>query len=91
MDSSLEIKNNSAVPKEFVSQNLTVFEKILSELESISNVAKEILSQNGSTEIDLIINYKNKKARYSLKNSRKFDLKDFKALKSKDYVEKITF
>ena len=46
MDSSLEIKNNPLVPKEFVSQNLTVFEKILSELESISNVAKEILSQN---------------------------------------------
>ena len=45
MDSSLEIKNNPIVPKEFVNQNLTVFEKILSELESISNVAKEILSQ----------------------------------------------
>ena len=49
MDSSLEIKNNPAAPKEFVSQNLTVFEKILSELESISNVAKEILSHNVSS------------------------------------------
>ena len=46
MDSSLEIKNNPIVPKEFVDQNLSVFEKILSELEAISNSAKEILSQN---------------------------------------------
>ena len=48
MDSSLEIKNNPIVPREFVSQNLTVFEKILSELESISRVAKDILFQNVS-------------------------------------------
>ena len=69
------------------------YSKIIIELKESFNIKeiKEILSQNGSTEINLIINYKNKKARYSLKNSRKFDLKDFKALKSKDYVEKITF
>ncbi len=48
MDSSLEIKNNPTAPKEFVSQNLTVFKEILSELESISNFAKNILSQNVS-------------------------------------------
>ncbi|MAZ46547.1 MAG: acyl-CoA dehydrogenase [Rickettsiales bacterium] len=46
MDSSLEIKNNPIASKEFVAQNLHVFEKILSELEAISNSAKEILSQN---------------------------------------------
>ena len=69
------------------------YSKIIIELKESFNIKeiKEILSQNGSTEINLIINYKNKKARYSLKNSRKFDLKDFKALKSNDYVEKITF
>ena len=46
MDSSLENKNNPIASKEFVAQNLHVFEKILSELEAISNSAKEILSQN---------------------------------------------
>ncbi len=46
MDSSLEIKNNPIVPKEFVTQNLAVFEKILSELDTISKSAKEILIQN---------------------------------------------
>ena len=51
---------------------------------------KEILSLSGDTEINLIVNNDNKKARYSLQNNRKFDLKHFKALKAKDYVEKIT-
>ena len=46
MDSSLEIKNKPLLAKEFISQNSTVFEKILSELESISKLAKDILSQN---------------------------------------------
>ena len=52
---------------------------------------KEILSTKGDTIINLVINQKNKKAKYSLQNNRKFDLKDFKALKSKEYVKKITF
>ena len=52
---------------------------------------KEILSKKGGTIINLIINKKNKRAKYSLQNNRKFDLKDFKALKSKEYVKKITF
>ena len=46
MDSSLEINNKVPDSKEYVDQNSTVFEKILSELESISKVAKEILSRN---------------------------------------------
>ena len=46
MDSSLEINNKLPDSKEYVDQNPTVFEKILSELESISKVAKEILSRN---------------------------------------------
>ena len=46
MDSSLEVKNNPIVSKEFVTQNLNVFEKILCELESISEVAKGILFKN---------------------------------------------
>ena len=37
MDSSLEINNKLPDSKEYVDQNATVFERILSELESISN------------------------------------------------------
>ena len=51
---------------------------------------KEILSSDGDTKIDLIINCNNQKAHYSLQNNRKFDLKHLKALKAKEYVEKIT-
>ena len=46
MDSSLEINNKLPDSKEYVDQNATVFERILSELESISKVAKENLSRN---------------------------------------------
>ncbi len=52
---------------------------------------KQILSKDGQTKINLVIRDNNKKASYSFQNNRKFDLKDFKALKAKEYVEKITF
>ena len=52
---------------------------------------KDILSIEGSTKIELIVEDDKKKALYSLKNNRKFDLKHFKALKDKDYVRKISF
>ncbi len=51
---------------------------------------KNILSDNGDTEINLVLNLKNKKALYSLQNNRKFSLKHFQVLKSKEYVAKIT-
>ncbi len=51
---------------------------------------KDILSTKGTTVINLIVNKKNQKACYSLKNTRKFDLNHFKQLKSKEYVIKIT-
>ena len=41
-------------------------------------------------KVILVINKKNQKACYSLKNRRKFDLNHFKQLKSKEYVIKIT-
>ena len=50
----------------------------------------EILSIDGETKINLVIKDKNKEAYYSLQNNRKFDLKHLKALKAKEYVEKIT-
>ena len=46
MDSSLEINKKLPGSKEYVDQNSSVFERILSELESISQVAKETLSRN---------------------------------------------
>ena len=46
MDSSLEINNKLPDSKEYVDQNSTVFEKILTELETISKVAKETLAGN---------------------------------------------
>ena len=52
---------------------------------------QKILNQKGNTKIKLIVNDKNKKVNYTLNNNRKFDLSDFKALKSKHYVEKIIF
>ena len=54
------------------------------------NEVKEILSTKGETTVNLIIKNKNQIANYSLQNNRKFDLKLFKALKAKNYVEKIT-
>tara|TARA_B100000886_G_scaffold304088_1_gene235103 strand:+ start:6638 stop:10051 length:3414 start_codon:yes stop_codon:yes gene_type:complete len=54
------------------------------------NEIKEILSSGGKTAIKLVINNKNKKASYSLENTRKFDLEHLKTLKSKNYVIKIT-
>ena len=54
------------------------------------NEIKELLSNKGDTEINLIIKAKNKKAFYSLQENRKFDLNHLKVLKGKKYVEKIT-
>ena len=54
------------------------------------NEVKEILSTKGETTVNLIIKNKNQIANYSLQNNRKFDLKLFKVLKAKNYVEKIT-
>ena len=42
------------------------------------------------SEIIKIPTNKNKKASYSLENTRKFNLEHLKALKSKNYVIKIT-
>ena len=54
------------------------------------NEIKEILSNKGDTEVYLIFKNKNIKANYLLQNNRKFDLNHLKALKAKEYVEKIT-
>ena len=51
---------------------------------------KNILSKKGNTAINLVINNKNQKAHYSLKNNRKFDINHLRNLKNKEYVVKIT-
>ena len=68
------------------------FSKVIIELEenySLDEI-KKILSVSGDTEINFVIKSSNKKAIFSLKNNRKFDLKHLKALKTKEYVSKIT-
>jgi hypothetical protein len=44
---------------------------------------KNLLQNQGETEINLIINDKGKKIHYNLQNSRKFDFNQLKILKSK--------
>ena len=51
---------------------------------------KKLLSNKGETEINILIKDENKKALFSLQENRKFDLNHLKALKAKEYVEKIT-
>ena len=57
MDSSLEINNKLPDSKEYVDQNSTVFERILSELESISKVAKETYLETFLTMVKLITHF----------------------------------
>ena len=68
------------------------YSKVTIELKENYNLdeIKEILSKNGETEINLILNLENKKAKFSLQNNRKFNLNQLKALKAKEYVAKIT-
>ena len=68
------------------------YSKVTIELKDNSNIdeIKELLSNKGETEINLIVKVKNKLATYSLQENRKFDLNHLKALKAKKYVEKIT-
>ncbi|MBD1172130.1 DNA polymerase III subunit alpha [Pelagibacterales bacterium SAG-MED05] len=54
------------------------------------NELKKLLENKGQTEICLVIHNKNKKIYYNLQNSRKFDFNHLKAIKSKEYVRKIT-
>ena len=69
------------------------YTKVTIELKNNYNLSEisKLLSVNGETEINLVLKDQKKHAHYSLKNNRKFDLKDLKALKAKEYVEKITF
>ena len=67
------------------------YSKVTIELKTNYNIneIKDLLSTQGETTINLVIKNKNKKAHYCLDTNRKFDLSHLKALKAKNYVEKI--
>ena len=67
------------------------YAKVTIELKKDFNLIeiKNIFSNSGDTEINLIFKDKNKRVCYSLEEKRKFDLSHLKALKAKNYVEKI--
>ena len=68
------------------------YSKVTIELKNDYNLSeiKELLSNRGETEINLIIKNKKNHALFSLQENRKFDVNHLKALKAKKYVEKIT-
>ena len=68
------------------------YSKVTIELKNDFNLdeIKQLLSNRGETEINLVVKDKNKKAIYSLQENREFDLNHLKSIKAKEYVEKIT-
>ena len=68
------------------------YSKVTIELKENYNIEeiKKLLTKEGQTEINLIINNDNQRIHYNLQNARKFDFNQLKALKSKEYVKKIT-
>jgi DNA polymerase III subunit alpha len=68
------------------------YKKVTIELNNNYNLEEisELLSKDGDTQINLVVKDQKKQAFYSLQNNRKFDIKQFKTLKAKKYVEKIT-
>ena len=69
------------------------YERVTIELKQNFNLKEiqQLFSSKGETQINLIIKVEEKIASYLLKNNRKFNLNHLKALKAKDYVEKISF
>ena len=67
------------------------YSKVTIELKENYNLdeIKKLLSNKGETKINLVVKNKNKQAHYSLGKNRKFDFNHLKALKAKEYVEKI--
>ena len=52
---------------------------------------KDALKEEGETEINFIINENNKRLKFKLEKTRKFDLNLFNDIKNKQYVKKISF
>ena len=68
------------------------YPRVTIELKDNHNLSeiKQLLSNRGGTEINLVLKDKNKQAIYLLQENREFNLSHFKTLKAKEYVEKIT-
>ena len=66
------------------------YSKVTIELKENHNISelKNLLDKRGQTEINLVINDKDKKIYYNLQNNRKLDFNQLKAIKSKEYVKK---
>ncbi len=69
------------------------YEKVLIELNKDYNLEeiKDALKEEGETEINFIINENNKRLKFKLEKTRKFDLNLFNDIKNKQYVKKISF
>ena len=80
MDSSLEINKKLPDSKEYVDQNTTVFERIISELESISKVAKENLSRkvfnNGKVDNELLEKFQHEAHGFAWFETYRFSLRE---------------
>jgi DNA polymerase-3 subunit alpha len=51
----------------------------------------ELLSKNGETKINLVLNENSKNYKFELEQARKFDFNLFSVIKNKEYVKKISF
>ena len=69
------------------------YEKVSIELNHDYNIEelKEVLKEEGKTEVNLVIIDNNKSLSFKLEKPRKFDLNIFNNVKSKQYVRKISF
>ncbi len=69
------------------------YERVSIELNHDSNLEelKEVLKEEGKTQINIIIKDKNKKFAFKLEKTRKFDFSIFNDVKNKEYVKKISF
>ena len=52
---------------------------------------KKVLSEEGETEISIVVKDNNKTLAFQLEKTRKFDFNIFNDIKSKQYVKKISF
>ena len=68
-------------------------EKVCIELNSNYNLEelKNVLKEEGKTQIRLLVVDKNKSFSFELEKTRKFDLNIFNSVKNKEYVKKISF
>jgi DNA polymerase III subunit alpha len=69
------------------------YEKVSIELNHDYNIEelKEVLKEEGKTEVNLVIIDNNKSLSFKLEKPRKFDLNIFNNVKNKQYVRKISF